>query len=451
MKRIFLIQLIWMLTAVAAAQQVTGIWKGSLMGQLPMVFNIVSPAEATISSPLQGAWEIPCDSVAVAPDGSSVYIGMASLGAAFEGKMSDDGSHLTGSFIQGVTIPLDMTRGTADDLKPDRPQTPRPPFFYQSEEVTFNNGDFTLAGTLTLPALRPRGNHGYPAVVLITGSGKQNRDEEIMGHKPFAVIADYLTRAGIAVLRYDDRGAGSSSAATGSETTLDNAADAMAALRYLRSRSEVDTTRTGLLGHSEGGTIAFINAASHPAEVGFVVSLAGAAVKGEELIVRQNLDLIALSGSKLDAALTDSLRHVFSIVASAADSLGAAAALRPAMRALHPEADNSQLAAMITPMLTPWYRAFMRLDPAGYIAKITCPVLALNGSWDDQVNSQENLAAISAALPSAETVEFPGLNHMFQEVPSRQAAMNYGAISQTISPDVLTKIAAWITKLPKNH
>ncbi|MDE6484929.1 MAG: alpha/beta hydrolase [Duncaniella sp.] len=451
MKRLFLLPLICVLAAAAAAQSVTGIWKGSLMGQLPVVLNIISSTEATLSSPLQGAWGIPCDSVAVAPDGRSVYLALSSLGASFEGRLSDDDTRLAGTFFQGMPVPLDLTRGTADDLVPDRPQTPRPPFLYREEEVSFNNGDITLAGTLTLPAMRSFRKAGYPAVVLITGSGRQNRDEEILGHKPFAVIADYLTRAGIAVLRYDDRGAGESSAASGQETTLDNAADAMAALRYLRSRPETDTTRTGLLGHSEGGSIAFINAATHPDEVNFVVSLAGPAVKGENLIVRQNLDIIALSGGSLDAALTDSLRRVFAVVASPADSLSAVAALLPAMRALQPEADDSQLDAMIAPMMTPWYRTFMRLDPAEYLVKITCPVLALNGSWDDQVNSGENLAAISAALPLAETVEFPGLNHMFQEVPSRQAAMNYGAITQTISPDVLTKIASWITKLPKNH
>lgn len=451
MKRIFLLQLICALAATAAAQSVTGIWKGTLMGRLPVVFNIISPAEATLSSPSQGAWGIPCDSVAVSPDVRSIYLGLSSLGASFEGILGDDGSAISGTFVQGMAMALVMTRGTADDLVPDRPQTPKPPYLYREEEVTFTNGDITLAGTLTLPAMLPLRKEGYPAVALVTGSGTQNRDEEILGHKPFAVIADYLSRTGIAVLRFDDRGAGNSSPATGQETTVDNAADAMAALRYLRSRPEVDTTRTGLIGHSEGGTIAFINAATHPDEVNFVVSLAGMAVKGEDLIVRQNLDIIALSGHRLDSALTDSLRHVFAIVASPADSLSAVDAMRPAMRALHPEADDSQLNAMIAPMMTPWYRAFMRLDPSEYLVSITCPVLALNGSWDDQVNSGMNLAAISEALPQAETVEFPGLNHLFQEVPSRLQAMNYGAISQTISPEILSKIASWITKISKNH
>ncbi|MDE5785440.1 MAG: lysophospholipase, partial [Duncaniella sp.] len=278
MNRLFLLPLICVLAATAAAQSLTGIWKGSLMGQLPVVFNIISSTEATLSSPMQGAWDIPCDSVAVGPDGRSVYLGLSSLSASFEGRLSDDAATLNGTFFQGMALTLDMTRGTADDLLPDRPQTPRPPFFYRQEEVTFNNGDITLAGTLTVPAIRSFSKNGYPAVVLITGSGRQNRDEEILGHKPFAVIADHLTRAGIAVLRYDDRGAGASSPATGRETTFDNAADAMAALRYLRGRPEVDTTRTGLLGHSEGGAIAFINAATPPDEVSFLVSLAAPAV-----------------------------------------------------------------------------------------------------------------------------------------------------------------------------
>lgn len=451
MNRLFLLSLLSALTFTALARSVTGIWKGSLMGQLPVVFNVISDREATMSSPLQGAWGIPCDSVAVSPDGSSIYLGLSTLGAHYEGKLSDDGSRLSGTFFQGMAIGLDMTRGTEADLLPDRPQTPHPPYLYREEEVTMNNGDVTLAGTLTLPALPAFSKRGYPSVVLITGSGKQNRDEEILGHKPFAVIADYLTRAGIAVLRYDDRGAGASSPATGNETTADNAADAMAALRYLRSRAEVDTSRTGLLGHSEGGTIAFINAADHPDEVKFVVSLAGMAVKGEELIVKQNLDLIALAGQQLSDAQTDSLRRVFAIVASPADSLTAVAEMIPAMKALHPEADDAQLDAMIAPMMTPWYRAFMRLDPKEYLVRISCPVLALNGSWDDQVNSEMNLADIAEAVKQADTQELPGLNHLFQEAPSRQSAMNYGAISQTISPEVLSVIAAWITKISKNH
>lgn len=432
-----------------AATPIGGIWKGVLQGQLPIIINVTSDSTATLSSPAQGAMELPCDVVEI--HGSSLKIGLSQWQITYEATLSDDGESLRGTFIQGMALALDLTRGTPDDLLPDRPQTPRPPFMYRTEEVTFSNGDTELAGTLSLPWLPAVRPSGYTGVVLVTGSGKQNRDEEILGHKPFAVIADYLTRAGIAVLRYDDRGAGASSPAKGDETTFDNAADAMSALRFLRSRSEIDSTRAGFLGHSEGGTIAFINAATRPEEVAFVVSLAGAAVKGEELIVRQNLDLIALAGQSLDGALTDSLRRVFSIIASTADSLSAVSAMLPAMQALHPEADPEQLDAMIAPMLTPWYRAFMRLDPREYLAEVKCPVLALNGSWDDQVNSTVNLAAIARSAPHAETVEFPGLNHLFQEVPSRQAAMNYGAITQTISPEVLSKIASWITKLPKSN
>lgn len=451
MNRVILLSLLLLAAGRVAAQSVTGIWKGTLMDKLPVVFNVVSDIEATMSSPSQGAWDIPCDSVSVSADGRDIYLGLGSLHASYQGHLSADGSKLDGTFVQGMAIKLDMTRGTADDLLPDRPQTPRPPYFYREEEVTFANGDIILAGTLTMPAMKPFSKGGYPAVALITGSGRQNRDEEILGHKPFAVIADYLTRAGIAVLRFDDRGAGESSPALGSETTMDNAADAMAALRYLRSRPEVDTTRTGLLGHSEGGTIALINAANHPEEVDFVVSLAGMAVSGTDMIVKQNLDLIRLSGGNLGAELTDSLRSVFAIVASDADSLSAVTAMLPAMRALHPDADDSQLDAMIAPMMTPWYRAFMRLDPSPYLERIKCPVLALNGSWDDQVNAEDNLAAIAASIPQAETIEMPGLNHLFQEVPSRQAAMNYGGITQTISPDVLSKIASWISRISKSR
>lgn len=446
MRRLIFILSLLIIAISANAEGIFGIWKGSLMGRLPIVINIISDLEATISSPSQGAMNIPCSKVEMGTDERSVKLEIAALNASFEGALNPDNTHLNGNFTQGMSIPLDMERGAEEDVLPIRPQTPKPPYPYNEEEVTFNNGEITLSGTLTIPELPADSKDGYTGVVLISGSGKQNRDEEILGHKPFAVIADYLTRNGIAVLRYDDRGAGKSSPAKGNETSFDNAADAMAAFNYLSSRPEVNSKRTGLIGHSEGGTIAFINAAEHPDKIAFICSLAGMAVKGEDMIVQQNIDIISLTGQKLSDEQTDSLVRVFAIVASPVDSLTAAKEMKPAMRILHPDINDKQLDEAIAPMLSPWYRSFMRINPKEYLTKIKCPVLALNGSWDVQVNPDMNLAAIRAALPSADVRELPKLNHLFQEIPSRQVSLNYGTIPQTISPEVLTILADWISK-----
>ncbi|MDE6311466.1 MAG: alpha/beta hydrolase [Muribaculaceae bacterium] len=423
---------------------IRGVWKGTLMGRIPVVFNVVNDSTATMSSPAQGVSEIPCDYARVNAAGDSLEVYIKRLQLSFRGAYKPAKDEIGGVFMQGVMMPLTLVRGKESDMYPERPQTPVGPFDYREEEVSFRNGDVTLCGTLTMPSQPVSG--GFPAVVLASGSGAQNRDEELFGHKPFAVLADKLTRSGVAVLRFDDRGAGESDALRGDETTMDFAGDVMAGLRYLRERPEVDDARVGILGHSEGGTEALINAGLYPREVNFVVSLAGMAVKGEELMVKQNEDICEVSGTPLKDGEVDILRRMFRVIAESSDSLELANTLRPLVAELHPAYTPEQVEADLRVPTMPWYVAFVKLDPGPYLSRIECPVLALNGTWDAQVNCEMNLGAIEAAVPTAEVVRMENLNHMFQRPSSSSESMKYGTITQTISPEVLDLIARWIVE-----
>ncbi len=347
---------------------------------------------------------------------------------------------------------------TIEAAPPDRPQEPLPPFPYRTEEVTFENAaaGITLAGTLTMPSQ----GAGFPAVVLLTGSGPQNRDEALFGHKPFLVLADHLTRRGIAVLRFDDRGVGSSEGSQTGATSADFATDADAALDYLRTRPGIDHTATGLAGHSEGGLIAFIAAAHHPEKVAFVVSMAGPGVKGEEISVMQTEDIIFARGTAPDAAKMAAAKQrrdlalIFGntkeFVEANVDSL--ASVIAPGFGFLTDDL-KKQVRGQIVASNTPWWRFFATHDPAADLEKITCPVLAVNGDKDLQVRSSVNLPAIRAALErggntTVETIVYPNLNHLFQTTETGDIE-EYGLIEETFSPQVLNDIADWIIKTTK--
>ncbi|MCM1519696.1 MAG: alpha/beta hydrolase [Lachnoclostridium sp.] len=446
MKRLIFAFIVMAVTAITStAVDINGIWKGVLMDQIPVVIRITNPSSATLSSPSQGMIDMPVDKAVIDTVVGSIHLELNSLGITLDGQYNADNELVDAIFIQGATIPLRLQRGSEADLLIDRPQSPRPPYYYNVEDVTFTNGHVTLAGTLTTPLVNLGGN-GIGALVLITGSGTQNRDEEIAGHKPFAVIADFLTRAGWAVLRYDDRGAGGSSPSRPGDTTLDFASDAMAAVRFLQSRPEVDPSRIGLLGHSEGGTIAFINAATHPEEIAFVVSLAGAALKGADVMVSQNRMMAEAAGRELSPSELESISKIFNVIATESDSTAMASRLDEAMREAKPGITDEEIQAQIRVMTSPWYVNFVRLDPALYLSKITCPVLALNGTYDLQVECGPNLEAIKAAVPSATVEPIPGANHFFQKVDSPIHGLNPGTHSETISPDVLSAIARWLTR-----
>lgn len=436
---IFLVMLLCGL--VASAADFVGHWKGKV-ANLPIVFHIANDSiwSATLDSPMQGAMGIKCGKVVVA--GDSITINMPALCANFKGVIAQDDKSITGTFTQGMSLPLTLTRTTADAVMYNRPQEPQPPFVYNTQDVTFQNGDITLAGTLTTPFWGTR----HKAVVLVSGSGSQNRDEELFGHKPFAVIADYLTRHGIAVLRYDDRGVGGSSKGSKDDTTLDLAADAMAAVKYLKSRSDIDTTHVGIIGHSEGGLIAVINAAQHPQDVNFIATLAGPYVSGRDILIRQNQLIAETMGQPLNDG---QLKHINDLLDAIYNSTDPDQLATRLTEILESDSTNKQqdIATTVRVMTSPWYVAFVKLDPAQYIAQVKCPVFAANGTWDYQVDAMQNLEMAQKMIPQATIKQYEGLNHMFQPSLSRQASMNYGAIETTISEQLLNDLTKWINGL----
>ncbi len=329
--------------------------------------------------------------------------------------------------------------------RPNRPQEPKPPFPYRSEDVAIVNaaGKAVLAGTVTIP----EGKGPFPAVVLISGSGLQNRDEELMGHKPFLVLADYLTRHGIAVLRYDDRGFGKSTGDAAAATSEDFAGDALAAWQVLRARPEIDPRRVGLLGHSEGGLIAPLLASRTPG-VAFVVMLAGPGVTGEAVMLAQGVAILKANGAPDSAIATNTSlqRQVFAILREESDQ----ARIVERLSAIPVPGPKEASAALVKQSSSPWLRFFVRYDPAPALAKLTCPVLALGGELDLQVLADQNLPAIEAALKRGGNKDYtvlrlPGLNHLFQTCKTGTPA-EYAKIEETMSPVALDMIATWIRK-----
>jgi pimeloyl-ACP methyl ester carboxylesterase len=390
--------------------------------------------------------------------GDSAIFEAAMIGARYHAERVGRDT-LRGVWMQGAgSLPLTMVRGADAAMVARRPQLPRPPFPYREEQVTVQSVEgVRLAGTLTVP--QDAGPH--PSVVLVSGSGPQDRDETLLGHKPFLVLADYLTRRGIAVLRLDDRGTGASTGSFAAATSDDFARDAEAAVRWLRARAEVADDRVGIVGHSEGGLIAPLVASRTP-EVSFIVLLAGPGTPSAELLMAQGA-LISRAGGDTDAevARTTALqRELFTAIASEADSAALhgrlreitsrfQASLTPEERAL-PEHSDATMSAAINSLISPWFRWFLRYDPAPALRATRVPVLALNGALDLQVPADENLAAIQAALWAGGnrdvTVEkLPGLNHLFQTARTG-APSEYAEIEETFSPAALQRIGDWIVQ-----
>lgn len=306
---------------------------------------------------------------------------------------------------------------------------------YSSEEVSFTNGNITLAGTLTLPNT---GNN-FPAVVMVVGSGPHDRDEEIFGHKPFLLLADALSRKGFAVLRYDKRGVGASTFGSYDDTNVELAEDALAALRYLKARPEVNASKVGILGHSEGGSIAFMTASSHPDEVAFIISMAGPAINGVDLMVEQNRLVMLTQGIEAPSAMLQYLKNIFTQVATAEDI----AALRDDLKAqMLPE---DQINAIISPA----YRRLLQYDPTEDLKRVKCPMLALNGQLDFQVSCDMNLQAIQQHVPHATVKSYENLNHLFQTTSGWQSIDSYAKIQETIAPVVIEDITSWLLTIIK--
>ncbi len=406
-----------------------GVWSGNLDIQgtkLPIVFHL-DENNPTLDSPAQGAKGIPIQINKA--ESYSISINIPSIGASFKGLYANN--KIMGKFSQsGMEFPLVLTPGEAL-LR--RPQTPQPPFPYSQEEVSFSNGDAVLKGTLTLPK---EYNKDTPVLIMITGSGLQNRDEEIFDHKPFAVIADALARNGIASLRYDDRGFGESTGDVVNCTTEDLMNDAIAGIDLLREKFN----KVGVLGHSEGGTIALMLGADK--KVDFIVSLAGMVVSGKETLMDQNQYTMAQAG--YSQQIIDEYCELLSLAFEGDDSF-----TQKLNSSNIPMGLKQNLQAGLPQLTTPYMRYFLALDTRDKLRNIDCPVLALNGTKDTQVFYKKNVDALNDALPSNvhnKIVALGGLNHLFQHCTT--GSLNeYGSIEETISPEVLELICQWIASL----
>ncbi len=451
-------------TAVTSTAKATGHWFGVLTVrpgiELRLAMEVTEPSpgkfEGVVISLDQGSVKLPLDTFTVTLD--AVAFTMMRGQINFEGTLRG-GNELAGTWKQGpVNAPVQFMR-TATTTVLTRPQEPKKPLPYAEEEVVVENkaAGLKLAGTLTLPV----GVGPHPAVVLITGSGPQDRDEALAGHRPFLVLADKLTRSGIAVLRCDDRGFGKSGGKFFTAIEADFVEDTLAAVAYLCSRPEIDARRIGLLGHSEGGTIA-PRVAGKLSDIAFVVLLAAPGEILGEVVIRQSADIARTMGLSEEAIVTNIAlkRELFQIIRSERDAataetrmlnlvLGNLAAMTDAQKAAVGAASPAFIEQNIKALNTPWFRDLLDYDPQPALRALRCPVLALNGEKDLQVSAKTNLAAIRAALAEGgsklvRVEELPGLNHLFQTCQTGSPA-EYGKIEETFSPVALTLIADWIS------
>ena len=447
------------------AQEISGTWQGTLnaMGtNLEIVFHVEKQENGyttLMDSPTQGAFGIATTKTTF--ENGKLEIVNSNLGIFYQGKLANDS--ITGTFNQnGIPFPLNLVRTIKKDQL--RPQEPKPPFPYEIKDVVFTNqkDKIDLAGTLTLPKSKKKS----PAVVLIAGSGPNDRDETIFGHKPFWVLADYLTRNGIAVLRYDKRGIGQSGGEYFTASTQDFAADAKAAINYLKTRKEIDTLYIGLIGHSEGGIIAPMVAAEN-SDVHFIVLMAGLGVGGSELSLAQNqfaFNKTALSEEGKEH-LNEMLKNIYQSVTTWKEYVGSEAErnqlkldLGELLETLPAEISSTVskeafVKKTTANIATPWFRSFLKIRPADYLHELTIHVLAINGERDTQVDYTKNLTAIETALKKGGnkyyTIKtYPLLNHLFQKSTTGEID-EYGKIEETISPEVLSDITLWIQKQVK--
>ncbi len=449
---------------VPIPKELAGIWEGKLTLNGGIELRLALKVEkekdgalkAALASPDQGANNIPISSISL-KDNVLTFESKV-IGAKFTGKKNEKGTAFEGEFNQGgVKLPLTMTK-TDKLTERARPQLPKPPFPYRSEDVTYENkaGRVRLAATLTLPP----GAGPFPAVILITGSGAQDRDESLLGHKPFFVLADNLTRRGVAVLRVDDRGVGGSTGSIKTSTSEDFAGDVLAGLDFLKRRKEIDGKKLGLIGHSEGGIIAPIVAARSK-DVALIVLLAGTGVPGSQILEAQAQLILKASGSSDSELKTqrNAQKRLIDIITQEKDEKIARSKLATAAKEIRDalsDSDRKALAespgglsdAALDAFNNAWFRYFLTYDPRPTLRRVRCPVLAINGGKDLQVPAKENLAEIEKALKAGgnrkvTTVELPGLNHLFQPCKTG-APSEYGTIETTIAPDALKIVGDWI-------
>ena len=452
-------------TAPEVPESLEGLWVGTIQVNGAIELRIVLRAEregdgplvATVQSPDQTMNKFPVSEIAL--EGDVLRFKVRALGAAYQGTKESIGEGFAGTFKQsGLEFPLSLVK--TDKIEaPRRTQEPKPPFPYDAEEVSYPNpeADLTLAGTLTTP----KGPGPFPAALLITGSGPQDRDEALLGHKPFLILADALTRRGIAVLRVDDRGTARSTGTFQGATSRDFASDAAAGVAFLREHPKIDPSRVGLIGHSEGGLVAPLVAAGSK-DVAFVVLIAGPGLPGADILIAQS-DLIgrAMGASAEETAENVGyLKEALAVIAQEADEAEATVKLRALAKriadGLDPEklkeigGDESQLAAGFEKLNDAWFRFFLGYDPRPTLAKVTCPVLAVNGGTDLQVPPDENLAEIAKALEAGGNRDvtirkLPGLNHLLQTSETGSPA-EYAKIEETMAPSALQIIGDWIVE-----
>ncbi len=436
-------------------KKAVGNWSGFIelpTAKLEMIFKISEDEAGKLASkldvPAQGARDLAVADTRISND--SLFLNVAMILGKFEGKLTSD-STIEGTWKQsGMSFPLTLKK-TEVITELNRPQTPVPPFHYLSEDVEYMNpvSGLKLAGTLTLP----ENAKNCPAVILISGSGSQDRDETIFEHKPFAVIADYLTRNGIAVLRADDRGVGGSEGNIRDATSEDFAGDVIAGLEFLKTREEIDHSKMGLIGHSEGGLIAPLVAVKSK-DVAFFIMLAGPGIVGEQILYEQSGLINRASGiTEEQISQNQSLQKaIFDIILNEKDSSRQVERLQQTYtNGMYDTMNDDQkkaIDARVKAVNTPWFRFFLTYDPYPTLTKVKCPVLALNGEKDLQVPPKENLTAIKKALTEGgnknfETIELPGLNHLFQHCETGLVA-EYAQIEETFSPEVLEIIHNWI-------
>lgn len=435
----------------------TGNWHGTLdagSAKLRLVLKISSAPDGSLVGKLdsvdQRRFDLPINSIT--QNGTAIRFEMKRPNAVFEGKLSFDQQEIVGEWKQSsAVLPLTFKR-TEDPSALSRPQEPKKPYPYAEEEVSYENRSdkVTLAGTLT----RPRLERPVPAVLLITGSGSQDRDETVMGHKPFLVLADYLTRRGIAVLRVDDRGVGGSSKGNPTDTNENYAEDAISGVEFLKNRKEIDSRKIGLIGHSEGGVVASL-AAVRSKDIAFVVMLASPGIPGDELLDLRTAGLMRANGASDElVAQTHRLQKLavaFQKETNPSDS--AASKLRAEGEIIineMPENQRARMSEYLKVMLTrpAWYRYFVTYDPRPTLKKLRVPVLAVFGEYDLQVPPKENLSAVASALKQGRnkdymTIELPRLNHHLQ-TSETGSPDEYGKIEETISPVALILITDWI-------
>lgn len=455
MRSIFLLLFLVVQSCISIGQTFEGNWKGELMIQgqvLPLLFEIQKDKtnwSAFMISPAQSNTKFPVTTISVRED--SIFIDVRNIGLSYHGVKKGD--IIEGKFKQGA-FETTMNLSKYGNLEKPisalvRSQVVSPPYSYDTLAVRIRNDfdNITLAGTLTFPKKKGQ----YPAVLLLTGSGPQNRDEELFGHKPFRILADYLTRNGIVVLRVDDRGVAESTGNFENSTIENFSKDAISAFNYLKKMPQVDKRRVGIIGHSEGALIAELLAGQHLPDLGFIGLLAGPSFSIDKMMVEQLYAVgkaAGISESELSKARVINTRN-FEIVKSELPTAEAYQQLVDNMLKTGIRADNKQMERELLTMLAPAYRYFMRIEPEKYIENITIPVFAAFGTLDVQVPSDLNVKSLHNHLPkNTQTVlkEYDGMNHLFQKAETGQLS-EYAKIEETINPQVMKDLATWIKGL----